>query len=151
MWETFFDEKESEKASWPLPRTRSVVYARNVWWREGNSASILGCTMSSKFSLCAQRFLTKRNSSDIMFPTIQLKFKKLNAWNVINVFWREKWRNTKGYTMQLKSERLNAVNVINVFWQRMWWSIMCCNIDRMREIFFDEKEFIKHYVPIPYN
>ena len=30
--------------------------------------------------------MTKGNSSDIMFPTIQLKFKKLNAVNVINVF-----------------------------------------------------------------
>lgn len=33
------------------------------------------------------------NSSDIMFPTIQLKFKILNAVNARNVFWREKWWN----------------------------------------------------------
>ena len=30
--------------------------------------------------------MTKRNSPDIMYPTIQLKFKKLNAVNVIDVF-----------------------------------------------------------------
>ena len=30
--------------------------------------------------------MTKRNSSDIMFPTIQLKSERLNAVNVIHVF-----------------------------------------------------------------
>ena len=81
---------------------------RRKWW------SIMCCNMDR----LRETFFDEKKFT-IMFPTIQLKSERLNAVNVINVFWRRKW----------------------------WWSIMCCNMDRMWETFFDEKKFIRHYVP----
>ena len=57
----------------------------NIFDEESDEASCVAIWID-----CEKRFLTKRNSPDIMVPTIQLKFKKLNAVNARNIFLTKK-------------------------------------------------------------
>ena len=61
--------------------------------------------------------------------------------------WTNQFTNIRNVINFFDEENDEASCAVNVFWRRKWWSIMCCNMDRLWETFFDEKNFIRHYVP----
>ena len=84
MWETFFLEEEIHQTPSALPWTRSVVYARNVFSREGISSDIISYNMREMWETFFLEEEIHQTPSALPWDRMLLKVILTYPWTVIS-------------------------------------------------------------------